>query len=72
MTLKDLMEVMGRFLEERGIRYFVFGAVAMDFWIEPRMTKDLDAAYIESWLDRVGREAGAPTRTRWRRVWKPR
>jgi len=42
MTLEKLIELIGRLMEEEKIRYFTFGAVAMDFWVSPRMTHDLD------------------------------
>ena len=40
---------------EEGIGYFVFGATAMNFWIPPRNTIDLD---IED-------ETGQPMAARW-------
>ncbi|OHB77113.1 MAG: hypothetical protein A2Z34_02515 [Planctomycetes bacterium RBG_16_59_8] len=42
MNLKDLIRLVGDLLPSMNVRYFVFGAVAMDFWINPRMTADLD------------------------------
>jgi hypothetical protein len=43
MRLDHLMRFAGRFFEEEKADYFIFGAVAMDFWIPPRATVDLDA-----------------------------
>ncbi len=42
MRLDELLRVAGLFFEEEGIAYFVFGATAMNFWIPPRNTVDLD------------------------------
>ena len=42
MTLEELLKVAGALLEGRNIPYFAFGATAMNFWIPPRMTVDLD------------------------------
>ena len=42
MTLEDLLKTAGALLEGRRIPYFAFGATAMNFWIPPRMTVDLD------------------------------
>lgn len=42
MNLRELMVFAGRFFEEESIRYFVFGASAMNFWMPPRNTIDLD------------------------------
>lgn len=42
MRLDDLLRFAGLFLEEENIAYFVFGATAMNFWVPPRNTVDLD------------------------------
>lgn len=42
MNLADLLKFTARFFDERHVKYFVFGAVAMDFWVPPRSTFDLD------------------------------
>ena len=42
MKLDELMRFAGRFFDEEGADYYVFGATAMNFWIPPRMTADLD------------------------------
>lgn len=43
MRLDELMRFAGRFFDEEGVDYFIFGATAMNFWIPPRNTVDLDA-----------------------------
>ena len=43
MRLDELLRFTGRFFEEKGVAYYVFGATAMNFWIPPRSTADLDA-----------------------------
>jgi len=42
MRLDELMRFTGLFFKEEAINYFVFGATAMNFWIPPRNTVDLD------------------------------
>ena len=42
MRLDELMRFVGTFFKEEGIDYFVYGAAAMNFWIPPRNTVDLD------------------------------
>jgi hypothetical protein len=42
MNLDDLIRLMGEFLQKFKIDHFTFGAVAMNFWIPPRFTHDLD------------------------------
>ncbi len=42
MRLDELLRFAGLFLEEEGVAYFVFGATAMNFWVPPRNTVDLD------------------------------
>ena len=42
MRLDELMRFTGLFFKEEGIDYFVFGATAMNFWVPPRNTVDLD------------------------------
>ena len=42
MKLDELLRFVGLFFEKEGIDYFVFGAVAMNFWVPPRNTVDLD------------------------------
>ncbi len=42
MKLNELMRFMGLFLEEEAVDYYVLGATAMNFWIPPRNTVDLD------------------------------
>lgn len=44
MRLDDLMRFAGRFFEEEKTDYFIFGAVAMNLWIPPRTTANIDAA----------------------------
>lgn len=43
MRLDELLRFTGRFFEEERVPYFVFGATALNFWIPPRNTVDLDA-----------------------------
>src|SRR5262245_16300770 len=43
MRLDDLLRFAGTFFDEKGVDYYVFGATAMNFWIPPRSTADLDA-----------------------------
>lgn len=42
MNLEQLIKMMATFLAKEDIRYFTFGAVAMDIWVPPRSTADLD------------------------------
>ncbi|HEU4339844.1 MAG TPA: hypothetical protein VFS19_07225, partial [Planctomycetota bacterium] len=42
MRLDELMRFASRFFDEEGADYYLFGAAAMNFWISPRMTADLD------------------------------
>ena len=42
MRLDELLRFAGLFFEEEGVDYFVFGATAMNFWVPPRNTVDLD------------------------------
>ena len=42
MRLEELLRFAGNFFEKKRIDYFVFGATAMNFWIPPRNTVDLD------------------------------
>jgi hypothetical protein len=42
MRLDELLRFAGLFFDEEGIDYFVFGATAMNFWVPPRNTVDLD------------------------------
>jgi len=42
MRLDELLRFAGLFFEEEGVAYFVFGATAMNFWLPPRNTVDLD------------------------------
>jgi hypothetical protein len=42
MKLDELIRFTGLFLEEEGVDYYVFGATAMNFWVPPRNTVDLD------------------------------
>lgn len=42
MTLDDLIRLMADFLQKFKVDHFTFGAVAMNFWIPPRFTHDLD------------------------------
>jgi hypothetical protein len=42
MRLDQLMRFAGVFFEEEGVDYFIFGATAMNFWVPPRNTVDLD------------------------------
>lgn len=42
MRLDELMRFTGRFFRDEGIDYFIFGAAAMNFWVPPRNTVDLD------------------------------
>ena len=46
MRLDELLRFAGRFFEEEGIAYFVFGATAMNFWAPPRNTVDLDVVVV--------------------------
>jgi hypothetical protein len=42
MRLDQLLRFAGLFFKEEGIDHFVFGATAMNFWVPPRNTVDLD------------------------------
>jgi len=42
MKLDELLRFAGLFFEREGVDYFVFGAAAMNFWVPPRNTVDLD------------------------------
>lgn len=42
MNLGDLIRLMAEFLEKFEVDHFTFGAVAMNFWVPPRFTHDLD------------------------------
>jgi hypothetical protein len=42
MNLDDLIRLMAEFLQKFKVDHFTFGAVAMNFWIPPRFTHDLD------------------------------
>jgi hypothetical protein len=42
MRLDELLRFAGLFFEEEEVAYFVFGATAMNFWVPPRNTVDLD------------------------------
>lgn len=42
MRLDELLRFAGLFFEEEDVAYFVFGATAMNFWVPPRNTVDLD------------------------------
>lgn len=42
MSLDDLIRLMADFLQKFKVDHFTFGAVAMNFWIPPRFTHDLD------------------------------
>jgi len=42
MRLDELLRFAGRFFEKENVAYFVFGATAMNFWVPPRNTVDLD------------------------------
>jgi hypothetical protein len=42
MNLDDLIRVMADFFKRFKVDHFTFGAVAMNFWIPPRFTYDLD------------------------------
>lgn len=42
MSLDDLIRLMAGFLAKFEVDHFTFGAVAMNFWIPPRFTHDLD------------------------------
>lgn len=42
MRLDELLKFSGLFFEREGVEYFLFGATAMNFWIPPRNTVDLD------------------------------
>ena len=42
MNLDDLIRLMSDFLRKFSVDHFAFGAVAMNFWIPPRFTHDLD------------------------------
>ena len=42
MKLDELMRFAGLFFEKEGVDYFIFGATAMNFWVPPRNTVDLD------------------------------
>ncbi|MDD3493284.1 MAG: hypothetical protein PHZ19_07325 [Candidatus Thermoplasmatota archaeon] len=43
--LQAAIEV-ARFLEERGMRYFVIGGLALQHWGEPRLTRDVDITVL--------------------------
>ena len=42
MSLDDLIRLMSGFLKKFSIDHFTFGAVALNFWVPPRFTHDLD------------------------------
>lgn len=42
LDLDDLIRLMSRFLQQFKVDNFTFGAVALNFWIPPRFTHDLD------------------------------
>lgn len=42
MRLDELMRFAGQFFEGEHVDYFIFGATAMNFWVPPRNTVDLD------------------------------
>lgn len=42
MRLDELMRFAGLFFEKEAIDYFILGATAMNFWVPPRNTVDLD------------------------------
>ncbi len=42
MRLDELLRFAGHFFEREDVAYFVFGATAMNFWVPPRNTVDLD------------------------------
>jgi hypothetical protein len=45
MNLEFLIKVMANFARNYQVDYFTFGAVAMNFWIPPRFTNDLDLVF---------------------------
>lgn len=45
MTLDELIRLMSDFLDRFEVDHFTFGAVAMNFWIPPRFTNDLDMVF---------------------------
>ena len=46
MRLDELLRFAGLFFDEERIAYFVFGATAMNFWVPPRNTVDLDIVVV--------------------------
>ena len=37
---------VARWLESQGIRYFVIGGIALQYWGEPRLTRDVDVTVL--------------------------
>jgi predicted nucleotidyltransferase len=46
MNLLQAAIEVARFLEERGMRYFVIGGLALQHWGEPRLTRDVDITVL--------------------------
>lgn len=46
MNLLQAAIEVARFLEERGMRYFVIGGLALQQWGEPRLTRDVDITVL--------------------------
>jgi|Deesub1362B_J571_1020462.scaffolds.fasta_scaffold05994_4 predicted nucleotidyltransferase len=59
MNLLQAASEIARFLEERGIPYFIIGGLALQHWGEPRFTRDVDVTVLvtskvlESFVDAV-------------------
>ncbi|MGD9841024.1 MAG: nucleotidyltransferase [Candidatus Bipolaricaulis sp.] len=46
MNLLQAAIEVARFFEERGMRYFVIGGLALQHWGEPRLTRDVDITVL--------------------------
>ncbi len=53
-ALAELLAALGRAMDERGFRWYLFGAQAVVFHGHPRLTADVDAA-----VDAAGKGPGA-------------
>lgn len=53
---------IGHFLEERGIPYLIIGGLALQYWGEPRLTRDVDLTILVDPDQRLFPERAAPSK----------
>ena len=54
MDPSELLERLAQTLESLRIPYLITGSMATIAYGEPRFTNDIDRAYIERWVQRLG------------------